>query len=100
MSDLSPMDQSFALGPATPEPGIPMRMPLADTPVRLDVSPHELQFRALRTPREIASIQHLRRQIQLPAGVQASAGFAVLEKKETRRGSSPRSSGVSSPSAR
>lgn len=100
MSDFSPMEQSFALGPATPEAGIAIRVPVAEAPSRLEVSPHELQFRALGTAREIASIQHLRRQIQLPAGVLASPGFATLEKKETGRGSSPRSSGVTSSSAR
>jgi hypothetical protein len=100
MSDLSPMEQSFALGPATQETGLPMRVPVPETAPRLEVSPHEVQLRALTTPREVASIQHLRRQIQLPAGVLASPGFATLEKKETKRGSSPRSSGVISPSAR
>ena len=100
MSDFSPMEQSFALGPVSADAGAVMRVPLAETPARGEVSPQELQLRVLAGPHEIAGIQHLRRQIQLPAGVLADPGFAALEKKETRPVSSPRSSGVTSRSAR
>jgi hypothetical protein len=100
VSDFSPMDQSFALGSVTPNTGVPMGVPMSEVPSRLDVSAPELQFRTLSTPRDIAGIQHLRRQIQLPADVLAAPGFAALEKKETARASSLRWSGVTSPLAR
>jgi hypothetical protein len=61
---------------------------------RLEIVPDELQLRALSTRREIATIQHLRQQIQLPAAVMADPGFAALEKKETSPGWSPHSGGA------
>lgn len=61
---------------------------------RPEVVPDELHLRALSTPWEIAEILHLREQIQLPATVLADPGFAMLEKKETSRVSSQRSSGA------
>jgi len=101
MSDFSGMEDSFALPAMTPEQGahaIPVPFPHA--PARLDVSADELWLHGLKSPREIADIQHLRRQIQLPAHVLADPGFAVLEKKETNRASSRRFGGVTSLSAR
>lgn len=61
---------------------------------RPDIVPDELHLRGLRTPLEIAEIQHLRQQIRLPAAVLADPGFATLEKKETTRASSPLCSGA------
>lgn len=100
MSDFSSMEQSFALPAMTPEQGAhAVPAPLRHVPARQDVCADELWLHGLKNPREIADIMHLRRQIRLPAHVLADPGFAVLEKKETRRASSPLFAGVTSPSA-
>ena len=59
---------------------------------RLDVPLSELNFRHLQTIAEIASIAHLRKEIQLVAAGAADPGFVAREKKETRRALSPLSS--------
>jgi hypothetical protein len=87
MSDFSVLEQAFAL------PTLPVT--LADTaayepPSPTDVQPHEVRFRRLRGAQEIARIAHLRAEIRLPASVQADAGFALREKKETKLASSVR----------
>lgn len=99
MSDFSAMEQSFALPAMTPEQGargIPAPFPQA--PARLDVSADALWLQGLKTPREIADVMHLRRQIRLPAHVLADPGFAMLEKKETKQAWSRLFAGATSPS--
>jgi hypothetical protein len=59
---------------------------------RLDVPLSELTFRHLQTAEEIASIVHLRKEIQLVAAGVADPAFMTREKKETRRALSPLSS--------
>jgi hypothetical protein len=81
MSDFSSLEQSFGLMPA----GFTLAEE-ANT-VSNDVQPHEVTFRHLRGPAEIARILHLRQEIQLPASALADAGFATREKKETRSAS-------------
>jgi hypothetical protein len=89
MSDFSGLEQSFAL------PAMPVLPPFGDfgdePPVSTEVQPHEVSFRRLRGKREISQILHLREQIQLPASALTDNGFALREKKETRRAWSARS---------
>ena len=98
MSDLSPLEQSFGLPSVAP-----LVPPLCEPPpVSTDVQPHEVGFRRLNGPREIARILHLRNEIQTCASAVGDAGFAAREKKETRRGWLARSSAMapsSGPSA-
>ncbi|MES2940101.1 MAG: hypothetical protein V4864_20650 [Pseudomonadota bacterium] len=56
---------------------------MALSPPKHELSANELRFHRLKSPREIAEIAPLRRQIPLPASVQAAPLFAELEKKET-----------------
>jgi hypothetical protein len=99
MSDLSALDQSFGLMPASMVPFADGAPALADRPpASTDVQPHEVSFRRLRGPREIARVLHLRQQIALPASAVTDAGFAVREKKETSRVSSVPSSASARPS--
>jgi hypothetical protein len=89
MSDLSVLEQSFGLAPAilSPLPGEPdalERHHFEPPPLSADVQPHEVNFRRLRSPQEIARILHLRNEIQLPAAALRDASFAAREKKETR----------------
>lgn len=67
--------------------------------VRRDIPPQELRLRQLRTPCEIGEIEHLRRQIRLPAAALADPGFAALEKKGMRQAWSQLSSSVAASSA-
>lgn len=94
MSDLSVLDQSFALPPAGMPAGLMALAtpPLFETP-SLDLQIHEVSFRQLRT-HEIPSILHLRKEIQFSSAVLADEGFATREKKETRSASSVRSSAL------
>lgn len=46
--------------------------------------PDALRFQQLRRPHEIAKVLDLRREIRLPEATLNDAGFAALEKKETR----------------
>jgi hypothetical protein len=78
MSDFSSLEQSFGLMPASFAPQID------EPPVSNEVQPHEVNFRHLRGPAEIARILHLRQEIHLPASALADTGFATREKKETR----------------
>lgn len=104
MSDLSGMEQSFALPsltqmgwealpPAGPE--MPPRRPRS-----FDVQLDEIEFRRLHAADEIGAIQKLRGEIQLPGAALADPGFIAREKKETGKESSARSNGVTSSSAR
>lgn len=78
MSDFSGLEQSFVL-PAMPVPAVDDFVPALPT----ELQPHEVSFRRLRGTREIARVQHLRKQISLPAAALGDAGFASREKKET-----------------
>jgi hypothetical protein len=101
MSDFSGMEQSFALAALSPEEGgRELHVPLPASVVRPEISPDEVWLQQLTTAREIAGIEHLRRQIQLPAAVLADPGFAILEKKETKSVAWRHCSGVMSLSAR
>lgn len=96
MSDLSPLEHSFGLPSVAP-----LAPPLCEPPpVSTDVQPHEVGFRRLNGPREIARIMHLRNQIQACASAVGDAGFAAREKKETNWGSSGPSSVTGNTSAR
>lgn len=96
MSDLSPMEQSFGL-PSVTALVPPMYEP---PPASTDVQPHEVGFRRLSGPREIARILHLRNEIQLPASALGDTGFALREKKETSWASSAPSCVTGNTSAR
>lgn len=80
MSDFSGLEQTFAL-PALSGALFDDRPPYE--PPSLEVQPHEVSFTRLRGTRELARILHLRNEISLPTSVQADAGFALREKKET-----------------
>lgn len=87
MSDLSGLDRSFGLLPATMLPPLLDELPASVTrPPATDVQPDEVSFRQLRAPHEIGRILHLRDEIHLPASALGDAGFAMREKKETRSG--------------
>jgi hypothetical protein len=94
-SDLAPLQGLHyvlpppARQPRPDQPGGGQQVPLA-----------ELAFRQLRTPREIAEINQLRAEIQLPDAVVADPGFGAREKKEMSRGWSVRSSAKAESSAR
>ena len=82
MSDLSSLEQSFGLLPATMVP------PLADDALdaalpSTDLQPHEIRFRRLRGPQEISRVLHLREEIRLPNAARGDASFTTREKKET-----------------
>lgn len=84
MSDLSTLDQSFGLLPATMVPPLADEVSYVEPPASTDVQPHEVSFRQLRGARDIARIVHLRDEIALSAATRADAGFGTREKKETR----------------
>jgi hypothetical protein len=63
-----------------------------------ELNVEEIRFRQLTSAEEIASILHLRSEINLPSAGQAD--FAILEKKETSWGLSALSNGVDISSAR
>lgn len=90
MSDLSMLEQSFGLLPATMVPPLAEEFAL-EPPVSNDVQPHEVSFRRLRGAREISRIVHLRNEIALSSAARADASFGTREKKETRSASSARS---------
>lgn len=103
MSDFSGLEQSFALSamPTLQEPLAPLLVPAPAARVRSENVPlEEIDFRPLRAADEIAAIQKLRGEIRLPGAAKADAGFVAREKKETGRGSSARSNGMTSSSAR
>ena len=83
MSDLSSLDQSFALPSASYLPP-PFDVVPVLPEISTDVQAHEVTFRHLRTAGEISRILHLRDEIHLPAAARSDAAFATREKKETR----------------
>jgi hypothetical protein len=95
MSDLSILDQSFGLLPASMLPPPEGDLGLSQAPeFAAEVQPHQLSFRQLRGAREIAHILHLRDEIALSSATRADASFASREKKETRPASSAPSYGT------
>jgi hypothetical protein len=99
MSDLSALDQNFGLMPVSMVPSADEALCLLEPPrICTDVQPHEVSFRRLRGPRQIARVLHLRQQIALPASAVGDASFALREKKETSRGSSVHSFATASTS--
>lgn len=79
MSDFSSLEQSFGPTPAGFSTLIDEPQPVCN-----DVQPHEVSFRHLRGPAEIARVLHLRQEIRLPASALADTGFAAREKKEMK----------------
>jgi hypothetical protein len=92
------MNQHFETARVSPSPyagWTPALAPSGRTaPRRGELPLQELEFRRLRTPGEIAEIQHLRSEIHLPVATLRSAEFGTLEKKETRKASWEPSSGM------
>lgn len=66
---------------------------------RHEVVIDELEFRCLKTAREISEAHRLRAAIQLPASAVGAADFATREKKETWKASCARSIGATLRSA-
>jgi hypothetical protein len=99
MSDFSGLEQSFtlpALSPLLDDGFLPGSLPQSPTlrtrsyDLRLD----EIEFRRLHAADEIAAIQKLRAEIQLPGAALADPRFMTREKKETGRGLSAHSNGA------
>lgn len=93
----------FPAASVVPEPAPPSRQreePLAKVDNRLDVPLSELTFRHLQGAGDIASIAHLRKEIQLVAAGVADPGFVAREKKETRQALWPLSSAAAPSSGR
>lgn len=67
---------------------------------RLDLPLERVTFRQLYSPQQVRQIQHLREDFLLPRAVREAPAFIELEKKETRRVSSARSSAWGTSSAR
>jgi hypothetical protein len=67
---------------------------------RLELPLEQVTFRQLYSPRQVRQILHLREDFLLPRAVREAPAFIDLEKKETRRGSSARSSAWGASSAR
>ena len=75
---------SEAITPATSPGDDPV--PAGKFDSRLDLPLDELSFYRLCNVEEIARIQHLRGEIQLPAAALADPSFHTREKKETSTG--------------
>jgi hypothetical protein len=104
MSDFSGFEQSFALAAMTPNvveapPPLPAIHP-RPRERSFEVPLGEIDFRRVRASDEIAAIQKLRAEIQLPGAAVADPGFVTREKKETSTVSSVLSNGVTISSAR
>ena len=101
MSDLSALEQSFALSPASLMPLVDgSRLLYQPQPASADVQPHEVHYRRLRGAHDIGRVLHLRNELQLPAAAKGDASFATLEKKETKLAWSGVSSGSVNTSVR
>ena len=103
MSDFSGLEQSFALPAMNPlaDPLPPIHEPRAPSRTRsFDVPLGEIDFRRLLAADEIVAIQKLRGEIHLPGAAKADPGFTTREKKETAKGSSALSSGMTRSSGR
>jgi len=104
VSDFSGLEQSFALSAVTPpldDSFLPGRVPeprarTRSNEVRLD----EVEFRPVRASDELAAIQRMRAEIQLPGTAVADPRFQTREKKETGRGWSALSNGGTTSSER
>lgn len=81
MSDLSNLEQSFAI-PAMPPVHVVEDLGSSNS---TELLPDEVGFVRLRGQREITRVQHLRQQLALPTSAVGDPGFATREKKETRR---------------
>jgi len=93
VSDFSGLEQSFVLPALSPVVDAPMHVALGrarSSDVQLD----EVEFRRVRAADEFHAIQKMRTQIQLPGTAAADAAFLPREKKETGRGWSALSSGM------
>jgi hypothetical protein len=83
MSDFSGLEQSFAVPAMSPmSTGVDF-VRFEAPPAPADLQAEDIDFIRLRGPRDIARVQHLRRQIALPASAVGDPGFASREKKET-----------------
>ena len=104
MSDFSGLEQSFALSAVTPllnDAFLPGRVPAPRARTRsYEVRLDEVEFRRVRASDELAAIQRMRAEIQLPGTAVADPRFQTREKKETRRGWSALSNGVTTSSER
>jgi hypothetical protein len=102
MSDFSGLERSFVLAamPPSADPLPPVRVPPSPRVRSFDVPLREIEFRRLHAADEIGAIQQLRGEIRLPGAAKADPGFVSREKKETARGWSVRSNGMTSSSAR
>lgn len=105
MSDFSGLEQSFVLPALAPADG-PQSLPSGGIAIpgarsrSYDVQLDDVSFRRLHAADEIHAIQKMRAEIQLPGQAVADPGFVSREKKETGRGSSGRSNGMTISSAR
>jgi hypothetical protein len=104
MSDFSGFEQAFAL-PSVP-PNVlevrhapPQRLPRSGERA-FEVPLDEIEFRRVAAADELAAVQKLRAEIQLPGGAVADPGFVTREKKETGTGWSVHSNGGTASSAR
>ena|SRR5438105_10558864 len=84
--------QAFVPPPGA-HPASPFPLSRAEI-ARREVPLDELSFFHLKSPSDIAEIQHLRSKIRLPASAVATPGFRAQEKKETRKASSGHSNGA------
>lgn len=103
MSDFSGLEQSFTLSAMPPlsDPLPPVHAPAPPPRVRsYEVPLREIEFRALSAADEICAIHKLRDEIALPGAAKADPGFLAREKKETARGWSALSNGMTRSSAR
>ena len=101
MSDLSGFERSFVLGPEGPTPERPPRLrPLPGKGRSYEVPLPQIDFRRVTAVEEIAAVQALRAEIQLPGNAVADPGFLAREKKETGRAWSALSNGATTSSAR
>jgi hypothetical protein len=97
VSDFSGMEQSFAL-PAMP--ALDSSHAAASNARSYEVQLDAIEFRRLHAADEIHAIQKLRTEIQLPGKALADPGFLTREKKETGRGLSVPSNGMTASSGR
>lgn len=103
MSDFSGLEQSFALPAVTPlldDSFLPGRVPAPRARRSYEVRPDEVEFRRVRASDELAAIQRMRAEIQLPGTAVADPRFQTREKKETGRGLSAPSNGETTSSGR
>lgn len=104
MSDFSGLEQSFALPAMTSladeAPPSGPRTHSGLHPRSFDVRLGEVRFRRVHAESELAAVQRLRAEIQLPGAAKADPGFRAREKKEIGTVWSVHSNGVAISSAR